>query len=101
MKPADLLREAVFPLADLTVLVSIVAFGSLLWLTSILLQLGPLFLILGLVFAFFITPAVFRYAIYLLEARAHGRKAIVADVEVFSMFHNLWGVFPLLRASFK
>ena len=96
MKPADLLREVVFPLTDLTVLVSIVTFGSLLWLTSILLQFGPLFLILGLVFAFFIIPAVFRYATYLLEARAHGRKAIVADVEVFSMFHNLWGIFPLL-----
>jgi len=96
MKPADLLREAVFPLTDLTVLLSIVSFGSLLWLMSVLIQLGPLFLILGLVFAFAIIPAVFRYATYLLEARAHGRKTIVADIEVFSLFHNLWGIFPLL-----
>jgi len=96
MKPADLLREVVYPLADLTVFLSIVTFGSLLWLTSALLQLGPLFMILGLVLAFIIIPAVFRYAICLLEARAHGRKAVVVDVEDFSIFHNLWGIFPLL-----
>ena len=89
MKPAEILREAFFPLTDLTVLMAMLVFGALLWLAS---AAG----LLGLWLMFIVVPAVFRYAIYLLEARAHGAQTHVAGIEIFNIADNLWGLFPLL-----
>lgn len=89
MRPAEVLREILYPLRDPTVLMAIVGFGSLLWLAAA----GRWF---GLWLAFIVVPAVFRYAIYLLEARAEGKKTLVAGVEIFNIADNLWGIFPLL-----
>ena len=89
MRPAEILRETLFPFRDPTVLMAIVGFGSLLWLAAA----GRWF---GLWLAFIVVPAVFRYAIYLLEARAEGKKTLVAGIEIFNIADNLWGIFPLL-----
>ena len=89
MKPADLLREILFPLTDLTVLMAIVGLGSLLWLADA----GGWF---GIWLAFIVVPAIFRYAIYLLEARAHGGGTHVAGIEIFNIADNFWGIFPLI-----
>ena len=92
MKPTDLVREAIFPLTSGTVLMAIVAFGSLLWL-------GMAAGLLGLWLLFIVVPALFRYAICLLEARAHGKETLVAGIEIFNIADNLWGVFPLMLIS--
>lgn len=89
MKPADLLKEALFPLTDMTVVMAIIGFGSLLWLAA---AAG----LLGLWLMFIIVPAAFRYAIYLLEARAHGKETLVAGIEIFNIADNFWGIFPML-----
>jgi hypothetical protein len=89
VKPAEILREALFPLTDLTVLMAVLVFGALLWLAY---AAG----LLGLWLLFIVIPATFRYAIYLLEARAHGEQTHVAGIEVFNIADNLWGIIPLL-----
>jgi hypothetical protein len=89
VKPTEILREAIFPLTSLTVLMAVLVFGALLWLGSA----AGLF---GLWLMFIVIPAVFRYAIYLLEARAHGAQTHVAGIEIFNIADNLWGLFPLL-----
>jgi hypothetical protein len=89
MKPAELGREALFPITDLAVLMAIIVFGGLLWL-------GIAAGLLGLWLLFIVVPAAFRYAIYLLEARAHGAGTYVAGIEIFNIAENLWGLFPLL-----
>jgi hypothetical protein len=89
MKPADLGREALFPLTDPAVIMAVIVFGALLWL-------GTAAGLLGLWLLFIIVPAVFRYAIYLLDARAHGADTYVAGIEIFNIAENLWGLIPLL-----
>jgi hypothetical protein len=89
MKPGDLIKEALFPLTDVTVLMAIIGFGLLVWLAS---AAG----MLGLWLAFIIVPAIFRYALYLLEARAHGKATLVAEIDIFNIADNFWGLFPLL-----
>jgi hypothetical protein len=89
MKPGDLIKEALFPLTDMTVLMAIIGFGVLVWLAS---AAG----ILGLWLAFIVVPAIFRYALYLLEARAHGKATLVAEINIFNIADNFWGLFPLL-----
>lgn len=89
MKPADLIKETLFPLTDLSMLMAIIGFGFLLWVAS---AAG----ILGLWLMFIVVPALFRYGLYLLEARAHGKATLVAGIEVFDIVDNFWGIFPLL-----
>jgi hypothetical protein len=88
MKPTDLVREAFFPLSNLPLAMAIVFFGLLIWLADA----AGLF---GLWLAFIIVPAIFRYAIYVLEARAHGNEGFVPGVEIFNIADNAWGLFPL------
>jgi len=82
-------KEALFPLTDLSMLMAIIGFGFLLWVAS---AAG----ILGLWLMFIVVPALFRYGLYLLEARADGKATLVAGIEVFDIIDNLWGIFPLL-----
>jgi hypothetical protein len=89
VKPADLAKEIAFPLTDVTVLMAIIVFGSLLWISA---AAG----LLGLWLLFIVVPAIFRYSIYLLEARAHGKKTLVVGIEAFNIADNIWGIFPLL-----
>jgi hypothetical protein len=83
------LRELVFPLTDLVVLTSIVAFTLL---TALAQAAGLLGLWLGVILA----PAVFRYLLMLLEARAYGRVTPVASIEVFGIIENFWSLASLV-----
>ena len=89
MKPVELLREIAYPLTEMTVLLAILVFGSLAWLAH---AAG----ILGLWLAFIIVPAIFRYGVYILESRAHGRNVEAAGIEVFNIADNFWGIFPMI-----
>jgi hypothetical protein len=92
MKPGDLLKECLFPFTSATVLMAIIGFGGLFWVA----YAGK---ILGLWLAFILVPAVIRYAVYLLEARAHGKETLVAGIEIFNIADNFWGLFPLILLS--
>jgi hypothetical protein len=88
MKPAEVLREALYPLTDTALLLAIIAFAAL----GTLAQAAGLF---GLWLALVIMPAFFRYALCILEARAHGNAAPPPGIELFNWVENFWSLFPL------
>ena len=89
MAPRELAKEIAYPLTDMTVLLAMVAF-ALLW------GLAQAAGILGLWLAILLVPALFRYQLAILEARANGRAAPVAGVEMFNIADNFWTLAPLV-----
>ena len=85
---AGLVRELKFPLTDTVVLIAIVVFTLL---TLLAREAGLLGLWLGAI----LVPALWRYLLMLLEARAHGRSAPVASIETFNPIDNFWSLTPL------
>lgn len=86
---ARLLRELRFPLSDMVVLIAIVSFTLL---TLLAREAGAL----GLWLAVILVPALCRYLLMLLEAKAHGRSAPVAGIETFNPIDNFWSLTPLV-----
>ena len=89
MKPTEVLREVLYPLTDLAILLAMLLFLAL----SALVSAAGLF---GIWLAVILVPAFFRYALYVLEARAHGRAAEPPGGELFNWVENNWSLFPLL-----
>jgi hypothetical protein len=87
MKATDVGRELIYPLTDTAVLLAMITF-------ALLAELAGAARVLGLWLAIIILPAFFRYALYLLEARANGRAAPVPGIEMFNLFENFWALFP-------
>lgn len=84
-----LVRELKFPLTDTVALIAIVAFTLL---TLVAREAG----IFGLWLAVILVPALWRYYLMLLEARAHGKSAPVAGIETFNPIDNFWSLTPLV-----
>lgn len=89
---ARLLRELAFPLADTTVLIAIVCFTLL---TLLAMEARLLGLWLGVI----VLPALWRYLLMLLEARAHGRATPVAGIETFNVLDSFWSLAPLVLVA--
>lgn len=89
MKATDVVKELGYPVRDSAVLMAMLLFFGLLEFAAI----GG---ILGLFLAFLIAPALFRYLILLLEARARGRAAEPPGIELFQWFGNSWSLFPVV-----
>jgi hypothetical protein len=89
MAPRELAKEIAYPLTDMTVLLGMAGFALL----SALAQAAG---ILGLWLAILLVPAFFRYLLALLEARANGRPAPVAGIEMFNIADNFWTLAPLV-----
>ena len=91
-RPGRLLRELGFPLADTTVLIAI---GCFTLLTLLVLEAGILGLWLGVI----LLPALWRYLLMLLEARAHGQPTPVAGIETFNPIDNFWSLTLLVPVA--
>lgn len=89
MAPRELAREIAYPLTDMTVLLGMAGF-------ALLAALAQAAGILGLWLAILLVPAFFRYLVALLEARANGRPAPVAGIEMFNIADNFWTLAPLV-----
>ena len=76
-------------LLETSVLVPLIFF----WLLLSLASWGG---VLGLFMMFLVLPAVLRYQMILLEARARGVKPEVPGVEFFNWFGNGWTLFPVV-----
>lgn len=87
MRPADVGRELLYPLTNPALLTAMITFA----LIAELIEAAGVF---GLWLAIIVLPAFFRYALYLLEARAHGQQAPVPTIEMFGFFDNFWALFP-------
>lgn len=89
MKPADVVRELLYPLTDMAIIMAMLFF----WVAFAIAKAGGL---LGLWLLVLITPAYFRYLLYLLEARASDKEAPVPTVEMFGLAENFWSLTPLI-----
>lgn len=91
MKPIDVLRALAYPVTESAVLVPLVVFWLLLVLAGYAGWLG-LYLMIAVI------PAVFRYQMIVLEARARGKTPATPDIDFFRWFGNAWTLFPVLVA---
>lgn len=91
MRPTDVVRAIVYPLTESTVLIPLLVF----WLLVSLALWAGLF---GLILLFIVIPAVFRYQMIVLEARARGVTPATPDLALFNWFGKLWTLFPLFVA---
>lgn len=89
---ARLARELGYPLTDTVVLIAI---GCFTLLTRLAMEAG----VLGVWLAAILVPALWRYLLLLLEARAHGRATPVASIETFNPLDNLWSLTPLVLVA--
>ena len=89
MKPADILREIAYPFTEMAALRAMIMF----FLLGSLAAWGRLY---GLFLWFIILPPLFRYLLYLLEARAAHREAPALAAELFGLAENLWSLIPLI-----
>ena len=92
MKPADLIREIVYPLTSMAILFAMIFF----WMLFALVQRAGL---IGLWLLIVLAPAYVRYLLYLLEARANDRSPPVPDIGMFNPVDNLWSLTPLILLS--
>ena len=92
MKRDDLVREILYPLTDMSIVLALIVF----LLFEMLAEAAGM---LGFWLAIVILPAYFRYLLSLLEARASGREAPVPGIELFNWVENFWSLFPLVLFS--
>lgn len=85
----DLFREFTYPLRSVSTLIALLTFFVL----GVLIDAAGAF---GLWLAIVVLPAVCRYLMMLLEARARGQDAATPGIEMFSWVGNGWSLFPLL-----
>lgn len=85
----DLVREFTYPLRSVSTFLTLLTFFVL----GVLVDAAG---ILGLWLAIVILPAICRYLMMLLEARARGQDAAAPGIEMFSWVGNGWSIFPLL-----
>ena len=93
MQAKAIIREILYPLTELAVVLALIIF----LLFEILAEAAGL---LGIWLTIVILPAYFRYLLYLLEARANGREAPVPGIELFNWVENFWSLFPLVLIAF-
>ena len=100
MKPTEFLREFLTPAIFPAVLFALILFYALFELAS----LGRMFgLVLALVLAaqivVFVLPALLRYLMLILQARACGREPEPLDINLLSWVGNLWTLFPIVHVA--
>ncbi|MDH4253858.1 MAG: hypothetical protein OEX13_04950 [Gammaproteobacteria bacterium] len=89
MTPAEFIREMLWPVRDTGALLALLGFFVL---AKLALAAG----LLG-IWLFVVTiPALFRYLLYLLEARAERREVPTPGIELFNWVENFWSLFPLV-----
>ena len=92
MKATDIGRELVYPAMQSSVLIVLITF-------YLLLELAAFGRILGLFLAIFVVPALMRYLMLLLAARARGDDPDTPGIESFLLFDNAWALFPVVHVA--
>ena len=100
MKLNEFLREFHTPLTSAPVLFALILFYALFEIAS----LGRVFgLVVALVLAaqivIFVLPALLRYLMVVLQARAFGREPDPLNVELLSWVGNVWTLFPIVHVG--
>jgi len=92
MKPADVIREVIYPLTNVAIVLAMLFF----WMLFGLVQRAGL---IGIWLLIIIAPAYIRYLLYLLEARANNRGPPVPEIGMFNPVDNFWSLTPLILLS--
>ena len=92
MTATDIGREFVYPANNTTVLIALNMF-------FVLLELAAFAGLYGLFLFFLVLPALTRYLMVLLEARARGKDPGAPGVEIFMLIENAWSLFPVVHAA--
>ena len=100
MKPSEFIREFLTPAIVPPVLFALILFYILFEIASF----GRMFgLVIALVLAaqliVFVLPALLRYLMVILEARAYGREPEALDINLLSWVGNLWTLFPIVHVA--
>ena len=93
MNFTEYLRELAYPARSFGTAISLISFFLLLSLAS---AAG----MLGLWLAFLVLPAMFRYLIMLVQARARGVDAAPVGAEYFSPFESVWTLYVFVPMVF-
>lgn len=93
MTPTDVVRAVFYPLTEISVLIPLVVF----WLLVSLASWAGVF---GLFLMVLLIPAVFRFQMIVLEARARGVTPATPDIAFFNWFGNAWTLFPVVPVLF-
>jgi hypothetical protein len=88
MRPSDLGREIAYTATHASALIAFLTF-------FLLLELAATAGLFGLWLLALVIPAVTRYLMLLLDARARGRDAGPPPIETFLWFGNVWSLFPV------
>ncbi len=91
-KAAELAGEFAYPLTRSAVLIAMLMFFLLI---EFALSGG----VLGTFLLLLVLPALLRYLLQLLEARARGVEVGTPGIETFSFFDNVWSLFPVVLIS--
>jgi len=92
MSATQLVKAVFYPLSESRVLIPMLAF----WLLMSLANAAGMF---GIVLMLITVPAVFRYAMVILEARAKDASPATPDIGSFNWLGNIWSLFPLLVSA--
>jgi len=97
MKPADFMRELVYPLTDMAIVMAMFFFWVIFTVAKLVASTIPLIgVVLAIMLLIVLAPAYFRYLLYLLEARANEQQAPVPTGEMFGPADNFWSLTPLV-----
>ncbi len=88
MRPTNIVKAIVYPLTEPGVAMALL----LLWLFVAFAVWGGT---LGLILLFLVVPAVFRYQMIVLEARARGVTPSPLDAQFFEWTGTAWTLFPV------
>ncbi|MGB5512292.1 MAG: hypothetical protein WBM87_11340 [Woeseiaceae bacterium] len=87
MKATDILRAVLYPLTEASVLMPMLVF----WLLLLVAYWAGLF---GLWLLVLVIPAIIRFQMIVLEARARRATPATPDLGFFNWFGNVWTLFP-------
>lgn len=93
IKPINILRAVIYPVTESVVLIPLIVFWLLVSIAMWGGMLGRVFLLLVVV------PAVFRFQMIVLEARARAVTPATPDIGFFNWFGKAWTLFPFVSAS--
>jgi hypothetical protein len=93
MNPGNLLKAALVPVTEFTVVLPLVLFAIL---SALGLSGGPM----GILLLVLLLPPVFRFQMLVMEASAKGVAAEPLDAENFSFTGSGWALFPLPMVVF-
>jgi len=90
MTPAAFVRELTYPLRHSAPLITLLSFYAL-WLLARSAGFVGLWLLIAIV------PAMVRYSVRMLEARARGVDPDPPGIELFSLVSETWSLFPVVH----